>query len=147
MRHTISLMAGIALAALFTAGCAGPEKKLGRGITNATEFARLGDIRRSQEQTRLFDSPNSSPATAFIRGFDLSVKRTVLGVYEMATFPLPSYDPVFTSYVTPHPVHPDNFRPNPPAGTATETDTHVGFSGGDVAPWFPGSRFHVFETN
>jgi putative exosortase-associated protein (TIGR04073 family) len=146
MRNTFSLIAATALAALFTAGCAGPEKKLGRGFTNATEFARLGEIRRSQEQTRLFDSQNSSSATAFIRGFDRSVKRTFLGLYEVVTFPVPSYDPICTAYVTPHPVYPDNFSPKTMAGSGNDTDTHLGFSGGDAAPFIPGSRFRVFDN-
>jgi hypothetical protein len=27
------------------------------------------------------------------------------------------------------------------------TDTNLGFGGGDVAPFLPGSRFSVFESN
>ena len=27
-----------------------------------------------------------------------------------------------------------------------DTDTYTGFSGGDVAPLFPGSRFSVFDN-
>ncbi|TAL06284.1 MAG: exosortase system-associated protein, TIGR04073 family [Verrucomicrobia bacterium] len=146
MRHTFSLIAATALAALFTAGCAGPEKKLGRGVTNATEFARLGDIRREKEQNRLFNSQNDGKATAFIRGFDKSMKRTLLGAYEIVTFPLPSYDPVCTAYVTPRPVYPDNFTPSAMSGPANDTDTHIGFSGGDAAPWLAGCRFRVFDS-
>lgn len=146
MRNTFSLLAAAALAALFTAGCAGPEKKLGRGITNTFEFARLGDLRREQEQNRLFDSRNTSKTSAFIRGFDKSVQRTVLGVYEIATFPLPSYDPVCTAYVTPRPQYPDNFKPGVVSGPGYDTDTHIGFSGGEAAPFLPGCRFRVFDN-
>jgi hypothetical protein len=27
-----------------------------------------------------------------------------------------------------------------------DTDTYMGFSGGDVAPFIPGSRFRVFDN-
>jgi hypothetical protein len=27
-----------------------------------------------------------------------------------------------------------------------DTDHSMGFSGGEVAPWFPGSRFRVFDN-
>jgi hypothetical protein len=27
------------------------------------------------------------------------------------------------------------------------TDTNLGFSGGDVAPFIPGSRFRIFDTH
>jgi len=45
-------------------GCAGPEKKLGRGLNNITEFVRLGEIQRSIEQTALWEGPR----TAFTTG-------------------------------------------------------------------------------
>ena len=45
MRNATSLLALVALAALLTAGCAGPEQRLGNGINNLTEFAHLGEIR------------------------------------------------------------------------------------------------------
>src|SRR6266581_5855729 len=145
MRNTFSLIAVTALATLFTAGCAGPEKKLGRGITNTMEITRLGEIRRSQEQAGLFDSHNTPPATAFVRGFNRTLARTGLALYEIATFPLPSYDPICTTYLTPQPVHPDNFSPHVASGPANDTDTHLGFSGGDAAPFIPGRRFRVFN--
>jgi len=46
------------------------EKKLGRGISNMAEFARLGEMRRSIEQTALFDQPGGHYTTGFIRGLN-----------------------------------------------------------------------------
>ena len=63
------------------AGCAGPEQKFGRGINNMTEFARLGEIRRSIEQTAIFGSPDQEYTTGFIHGFNRSLERTGVGVY------------------------------------------------------------------
>ncbi len=83
--------------ALSFIGCAGPERKLGRGLNNVTEFVRMGEIRRSMEQTYLWEGPESAYTTGFIRGFDRSIVRTVLGAYEIATFPLPPYGPLLTS--------------------------------------------------
>ena len=44
-----------ALAAVFTSGCAGPEQKLGRGLSNTFEIARMGEMRRSVEQTAILN--------------------------------------------------------------------------------------------
>ena len=38
--------AAILMPALFAVGCAGPEAKLGRGISNTYECVRLGEMRR-----------------------------------------------------------------------------------------------------
>jgi len=57
MRNAITLLAAVALVAVFASGCAGPEEKLGRGINNSLEFARLGEMRRSIEQTAVFSTP------------------------------------------------------------------------------------------
>ena len=56
MRNVTSLLALTALGALFTAGCAGPEQRLGSGFNNLTEFARLGEMRASVEESAVFDS-------------------------------------------------------------------------------------------
>ena len=164
MRHSILLvLAGVLI---FSAGCAGPEKKLGRGLLNATEFARLGEIRRSMEQTYLWENTDSAYTTGFIRGFNRSVARTAIGIYEIATFPIPGYDPVLTSkdplypdpnvrnktwpfggmVLTEYPTYPDSYRPGVIADSTFMTDTYLGFSGGDWAPFVPGSRFRVFDN-
>ena len=49
---TFPLMA--VAAALLLAGCAGPETKLGRGVSNTFEVVRWGDMSRTIEQTALF---------------------------------------------------------------------------------------------
>src|SRR4051812_40571002 len=87
----------LASAVILSSGCAGPERKFGRGVLNATEFVRLGEIRRSMEQTALWEDTDSAYTTGFIRGLNRSLARTAIGVYEIATFPFPSYEPMLTS--------------------------------------------------
>ncbi|MGH7953259.1 MAG: exosortase system-associated protein, TIGR04073 family, partial [Limisphaerales bacterium] len=130
----------------FTSGCAGPEQKLGRGATNFYEVIRGGEQRRSIEQSTVFDSTGDGYATGFVRGFDRSMARAGIGLYEIVTFPIPPYHPIATKYLPPGPAYPDNYKPGLSSGTLFETDTYVGFGGGDVAPWFPGSRFSVFDN-
>jgi putative exosortase-associated protein (TIGR04073 family) len=149
MRNVTSLLAGTALAALallFTAGCAGPEQKLGSGVNNLTEVTRLGEMRRSVEQTTVFDSPEAGYTTGLIHGFDQTVARTAMGAYEIVTFPLPPYHPILTRYVPPGTVYPDSYHPGLPNTTTLQTDTYIGFSGGDIAPFIPGSRFTIFNN-
>lgn len=123
-------------------GCAGPERKLGRGINNVTEFARFGEIRRSMEQTALWDNTEMAYTTGVFRGFNRSVARTAVGAYEILTFPIPGYDPVF---LPENPVYPDSYRPNLIADPTFGPDAALGFSGGDVAPMIMGSRFRIFD--
>jgi putative exosortase-associated protein (TIGR04073 family) len=150
MRKLWTLAAGGLLVAL-AVGCAGPEKKLGRGLVNFTEFARMGEIRRSVEQTAFFDSPTTAYTAGFIKGFNRSVVRTVVGAYEIVTFPIPSYDPVLhpggpiLPDATVGPAFPDSYTPNLISDTTFEPDTHTGFSGGDIVPFVPGSRFHIYD--
>lgn len=144
MKHMrISTVFSTALAgiALFAAGCAGPEQKLGRGISNATEFARLGEMRSSMETTCLWEGSDASYTTGVVRGFNKSVARTVVGACEIATFPVPSYDPMFTNYLSVKPRYPESYRPRILGGA----DTNLGFAGGDILPLVPGSRFYIFE--
>ena len=136
---------------LLAAGCAGPEKKLGRGITNVTEFARMGEIRRSYEQTYLWDGPAAAYSSGVIKGINRSVVRTLVGAYEVVTFPIPSYDPVLRPGgpilpdATVGPTFPDSYAPNIMSGSAIEPDANLGFSGGDLAPFVPGSRFRIYD--
>lgn len=153
---------------LFTimlSGCAGPERKLGRGIMNATEFGRGGEFRRSMEQTYLWEGPEASYTVGVLRGINRSIARTFIGAFEIVTFPLPPYEPFFTPTrrlypdfsvrnekdewggmrLPEYPVYPENFRPGVMSDSAFETDTSLGFSSGDVAPMVPGSRFRIFE--
>ena len=133
------------LAALFAAGCAGPEQKLGRGLSNTFEIVRLGELRHSVEESAVFDTPGSG-YYGFIHGVDRSLERTGLGLYEVVTFPVPSYKPVLTSSFSPDPVFPESYKPGLISDPMFDTVTYTGFSGGDVAPFIPGSRFQVFEN-
>src|SRR5712664_1118477 len=92
----ISQIFTAAALALTLAGCAGPEQKLGRGINNLTEFVRGGEIRRSMEQTALWDGTDAAYTTGFIRGFNRSVARTFVGAIEVLTFPVPPYEALYT---------------------------------------------------
>lgn len=162
----ITLFLSTMAVALILTGCAGPERKFGRGLNNLTEFARGGEIRRSMEQTALWDGPETAFTTGFIRGFNRSVARTGIGIYEVLTFPFPSYDPLLVStnrlYPDPsvkttrhpyggltlseNPVYPDSYKPGLLSDSIFSTDTSLGFSGGDVAPMSPGSRFRIFDN-
>ena len=146
----ISLLGGVALSVL-ASGCAGPEQKLGRGLSNSLEPVRLGEMGRSIEQANLFDSPNTGYATGLVRGIDRTLARTGLGIWEIVTFPFPnhekSYAPIASSYLSSNPVYPESYTPNWLGGDTTmETDVALGMSGGDVAPFVPGSRFHIFDN-
>ena len=163
MRNALKYLGLTSVVALV--GCAGPEQKLGRGISNMTEFARLGEIRRSMEQTAMWQRPAKGYTTGFLRGFNRSIARTFIGVYEVVTFPFPSYDPLLvpktrlnpdgsiatTSYpyggltLSENPSYPDNYAPGLIGSSMFDTDSSLGFNGGDVAPMFPGSRFKIFD--
>jgi putative exosortase-associated protein (TIGR04073 family) len=146
MRKTLPFLAALVIVVV-TSGCANVEQKFSRGVSNMAEFARLGEIQRSMEQTALFDGPGHNYTLGFVRGFDKSLVRTGVGIYEVVTCPIPPYDPVLTDYITPYPVYPDSYAPGMIAGVPFETDSHLGFSGGDVAPFIPGSRFKIFDTH
>jgi putative exosortase-associated protein (TIGR04073 family) len=146
MRNILAFLATLVIAGVLSSGCSSAEKKLGRGMSNMTEFARLGEMRRSIEQTALFDQPGGHYATGFIRGLNKTLVRTGVGIYEVVTAPIPPYDPVFTDYISVNPAYPDNYRPDIIDDSLFATDTNMGFSGGDVAPYIPGSRFKIFNT-
>jgi putative exosortase-associated protein (TIGR04073 family) len=146
MRNIFAFLATLVIAGILSSGCSSAEKKLGRGMSNMAEFARLGEIRRSVEQTAIFDQPGGHYTTGFIRGFNKTLARTGIGVYEVVTAPFPPYGPVCTSYLSPNPVYPDNYSPDILDDALFATDTNMGFSGGDVAPYIPGSRFKIFNT-
>ena len=111
MRNIFPFLATLVIAGALSSGCANTETKLGRGMSNMTEFARLGEMRREIEQTALFDQPGGHYATGFIRGLSKSFARTGVGVYEVVTAPFPPYDPVFTDYLSPNPAYPDSYQP------------------------------------
>ena len=163
MRIALSLLASGALVLL--TGCAGPENKFGRGMNNMTEIIRGGEMRRAVEQTGVWDGASAGRATGFARGLTRTMARTGVGVYEVATFPLPPYGPLFapknklypdTSVktakfpygglkLTERPAHPASYEPGLPANDVWDTADALGFSGGEIAPIIPGSQFRVFD--
>ena len=82
-----------------------------------------------------------------MRGINCTLARTGVGIYEVVTAPFPPYDPVWTGYLSPNPVYPDSYTPNLVEDSTFATDTNLGFSGGDVMPFLPGSRFRIFDTH
>ncbi len=147
MRKTLPLLAALVITGALVSGCANTERKFGRGMSNLMEPVRMGEIRRSMEQTALFDGADTAYTTGFIRGLNRTLARTGVGVYEVVTAPFPPYDPVLTQYLSPGPVYPDSYKPSLVEDSTFSTDTNLGFGGGDVAPIVPGSRFRIFDTH
>ena len=87
MRIAITLLALIA--ALVLSGCEGPTRKFGRGLNNFTELARGGEIRRSIEQTALWEGPEAAYTTGLIRGLNRTKKATT-----SRAVPQPFFTPV-----------------------------------------------------
>jgi len=145
MRKTLTLLAASAVVSLLATGCAKTQEKLGRGLSNTAEIVRWGEMRRTMEQTAVFEGPDST-GTGFVKGLARTLGRTGIGVYEVVTFPLPPYRPVFTDTFAPGPVYPDNYTPGLRSDSTYDTDTYTGFSGGDIAPKIMGSRFTIFES-
>src|ERR1700733_7435366 len=94
MRNTLYLAGLLALVASLGVGCAGPEEKMGRGLSNLTEPIRLSEFDRSMEQTALFDGTDVGMTTGFVKGLNKTLARTGVGIYEVVTFPIPPYGPV-----------------------------------------------------
>lgn len=145
MRKLIFLFAATAAAVVIT-GCAGPEQKLSRGVSNTLEVVRWGDMRQSVEQNAVFSAPGINYSYGVIHGFDQSVKRIGLGLYEVVTFPIPKYYPICTNSVPIQPQYPDSYRPGLASSSTFDTDTYTGYSGGTVLPIIPGSRFQIFDN-
>ena len=144
MRKVIfPLVAG--LAAAFIAGCAGPDQKLGRGLSNTAELVRWGELRHSVEENSILQRPGYG-YYGVVNGVEKSFTRAGVGLYEVVTFPIPSYNPVLTKYISADPAYPLSYKPGHISDPLFDTDTYTGFSGGDVAPFVPGSRFKVFDN-
>jgi putative exosortase-associated protein (TIGR04073 family) len=146
MRNTVFILGAFALLVVLGAGCAGPEAKLGRGFSNITEPTRLAEFSRAEEQASLINGTDTGFATGFVQGVNKTLVRTGVGAYEIVTFPLPPYRPVCTKYLNPSPQYPDAYHPRKWADPMFDADHYNGFSGGDVLPWFPGSKFRVFDN-
>jgi len=147
MRNKVPLLATLFITGFLAAGCANTEKKFGRGMSNMFEIVRGGELRRTMEQTALFDGPDTGYTTGFMRGLNRTLARTGVGIYEVVTAPFPPYDPVFTDYLSPNPVYPDNYTPGLMEDSIWATDSNLGFAGGDVTPLIPGSRFRIFDNH
>ena len=146
MFKQLTFLGAALVVAILATGCAGAQKKLGRGINNTLEPVRLAEWQRSVEQSKLYDAPQHNGPTAMVNGFTRTMARTGLGIYEIVTFPIPSYDPIWTDYLAPNPQYPDSYKPGLPDSPLFRTDSSLGFSGGEVAPMIPGSRFRVFDN-
>jgi len=125
----------------------------------------MGEIQRSVEQTALWDGADKAYTTGFMRGLNRSIVRTAVGAYEIVTCPIGPYhalltpkgrlwpDPSVRTYKFPHggfalpedPAYPDSFKPGIMEGPPFDTDTALGFTGGEVFPFFPGSKFRIFD--
>ena len=145
---------------LFT-GCGAMEVKMGRGMNNTMEITRLGELRRSIEQTSVWDGPEAGMTAGVVRGVARTFTRTLMGVGEIVTAPIPTV--VGETYEWPSKLFddrstrvkaepfstraafPDNYRPGLFADSILATDTNLGFTGGDSMPLLPGSRFKVFD--
>jgi putative exosortase-associated protein (TIGR04073 family) len=143
-----SVVFSLLAACAFLVGCAGPEQKLGRGVANSVEPFRLGELRRSIEQTAIFGSPDQSRTVGIIHGFDRTIARTGVGLYEIVTFPIPNhpmgdYGAIFRPTDS---VYPDSYKPNWGVTSTLQPNASLDFSGGDVAPLIPGSRFRIFDN-
>jgi putative exosortase-associated protein (TIGR04073 family) len=145
------MWAAVLAVACVVSGCSGPEKKLGRGVRNVTEFMRMGEVRRSMEQTAIYESGDVAYTKGLFAGLNKSLARTVVGAFEVLTFPLPGYEPYLKPGnalfpdMTVDPVYPDSYKPRLWSEPMFQPDGMIGFGGGDIAPWLPGSRFRVFD--
>ena len=155
MRKLIFLFAATVAVTGLT-GCQGPQQKLSRGLSNTFSVVTLGDLRQSTEESAVFSAPNVNYSSGVVHGVCQTIERTGLGVWETATFFIPNphdgasswnyKSPLFTNSIPAIPQYPDSYRPGVISGSTFDTDTYTGFSGGDVAPFVPGSRFKIFDN-
>jgi putative exosortase-associated protein (TIGR04073 family) len=153
--HKLILPLAAVAVAVFATGCAGPEQKLGRGLSNSYEVVRWGELRRSVEQNAT-EPLVGTGYFGIIHGFDRSVTRAGIGLFETVTFPFPTptYAPSFKNFYETDPsgealvdpVFPRSYAPGLISDPMFDTDTYTGFSGSDVVPFIPGSRFSVFNN-
>ena len=147
MQNRLTFLAALAVGGALLAGCESTERKLGRGMTNTMELIRMGEARRTVEQTALFEGPSVGYSYGLIHGLNRSLCRTGIGLYEVVTCPLPPYDQPFSDRFPVGVVSPDSYQATLVEDANFATDTNLGFSGGDLTPFVPGSRFRVFDTH
>jgi putative exosortase-associated protein (TIGR04073 family) len=142
MRLSILTSAALGIV-LFAAGCTGPETKLGRGINNVSELTHFGEFDRAMEQTALASGPDAGVTKGFFHGLTRTVLRGGVGIYEIATAPFPPYDPIMYPEWG---AYPDSYKHGLFDDSVFSPDANLGFSGGEILPILPGSRFHIFDN-
>ncbi len=135
--QTVFTLVAVGSATLLT-GCSSMEQKLGRGIANIMEPVRLGELTRSVEQTYLSDGPVVGESYGVVHGVSRTIQRTLVGVFDVATFPIPT-DPLIQPS---EPVFPDHYKPQLSGGWGAQTDRYLGLEGGGTLPWLAGSDFN-----
>jgi len=141
MRSHLKPVCLLVTAAAALVGCTSAEQKLGRGLNNMSEPFRMGELQRSYEQGALFGGANGA-TVGVVKGINRTIGRTVVGVVEVLSFPIPS-DPYIKADGK---VYPDSYKPSGlGASTILSTDNSLGFESSDVAPNIPGSRFRVID--
>ncbi len=81
--------------AVSSAYCDDALKKLGRGISNCITFPF--EIIEQIKRTNLSDGPMAAFTWGLLKGVGMTGVRAVVGVYEVATFPIPlpkHYEPI-----------------------------------------------------
>ena len=89
---------------------AGPEKKLGRGFNNLYEPIRLAEMRRSIEQTCSATLGDVNYHTGIIRGFNRTIARTGIGIWEIVSSPFRRMIRSAMSYLNPKLAYPDSYQ-------------------------------------
>jgi putative exosortase-associated protein (TIGR04073 family) len=77
--------------------CDDALEKLGRGICNSVTFPL--EIVEQINRTNINDGPMAAVTLGLLKGVGMAALRAVVGVYEIATFPIPlpkHYDPILT---------------------------------------------------
>lgn len=141
MRSILPFLAVLPIVALLTSGCINAQEKLGRGIRNAVEPVRMGELRRSMEQSAVWNSPTEGATTGVVNGVCRTAARTGIGIYEIITFPFPPYHPVATKYLSPNPAYPDNCQPVLAADPLYNSNHYIGYQTGTTFGFVPGSQF------
>ncbi len=78
-----------------SAYCDDALRKLGRGLANCVTFPL--EIIEQVKRTNLSDGPNAAFTVGILKGLGMMVVRAGVGVYEVATFPVPlpkHYEPI-----------------------------------------------------
>ncbi|MBL9175329.1 MAG: exosortase system-associated protein, TIGR04073 family [Verrucomicrobiales bacterium] len=142
--RSLNLYVVLAVAGLtpLLTGCNSMEKKLGRGLTNLGEPLRLGELMRSTEQNALSMDSGGSPGYGVVHGFARTIERTVVGAFEVATFPIPT-QPIIHPV---DPVYPDSQQRDQIGYAGIGSDQFIGFQDSSVAPFIPGSEFNPLQN-